>query len=205
MPAKKGIPIKRAVIYSRVSTSRQEVAMQLRECKAFCKRAGWNVVEVITEQASGAKRTRPGLNKLLRLCHERRTDVLVIWKLDRLSRSLADLLNTAEELKALGVNLVSLHDQIDTTTPAGKALFQLVGVFAEFERELARERVKAGLEAARAKGKRLGRPKADSKKLARAQALLKEGLSLRKAAATAGVSAATLFRAKQRSPQAQNR
>jgi DNA invertase Pin-like site-specific DNA recombinase len=185
----------RAAIYARVSTGKQERDMQLRECRAHCRRAGWALAGEYTDTASGAKRERPGLDDLMALCRRRRVDLVVIWKLDRLSRSLADLLGTAEELKALGIDLVSLHDQIDTTTPTGKALFQLVGVFAEFERGILRERVRAGLQAARARGARLGRPPVDPKRVKAARVLMKQGLSLRRAAKKIGMGAATLSRA----------
>ena len=109
-------------IYARVSTGKQERDMQLRECRAHCRRAGWKVLDEFTDTASGAKRVRPGGDAMLALCRGRGVDLVVIWKLDRLSRSLSDLLSTADELNALGVDLVSLHDQVDTTTSAGKAL-----------------------------------------------------------------------------------
>lgn len=169
--------------------------MQLRECRAQCRRAGWRVAGEFSDAATGAKRARPGLDGLLSLCSLRKVDLVVVWKLDRLSRSLTDLLVTAEELKALGVDLVSLHDQVDTTTPSGKALFQLVGVFAEFERGIMQERIRAGLAAARARGVRLGRPPVDRKRVQAARALIKQGHSLRSAAERAGVPASTLSRA----------
>ena len=131
---------------------------------------------------------------MMALCRGHGVDLVVIWKLDRLSRSLSDLLATAEELNALGVDLVSLHDQVDTTTPSGKALFQLVGVFAEFERGILQERVRAGLLAARARGVRLGRPPTDPRRVHAARALMKQGLSLRKAAKKAALPASTLSR-----------
>lgn len=184
----------RAVIYTRVSTGKQERDMQLRECRAQCRRAGWRVAEEFTDAAPGAKRSRPGLDALLALCRLRKVDLVVVWKLDRLSRSLADLLATAEELKALGVDLISLHDQVDTTTPSGKALFQLVGVFAEFERGIMQERIRAGLAAARARGARLGRPPTDPKRIETARMHMKRGASLRAAAKSAGVPASTLSR-----------
>lgn len=168
--------------------------MQLRECRAHCRRAGWRVRGEFTDTASGAKRARPGLEALMALCRRREIDLVVIWKLDRFSRSLSDLLTTAEELKALGVGLVSLHDQFDTTTPSGKALFQLVGVFAEFERGILQERVRAGLTAARARGARLGRPPTDPKRIQAARALMKRGASLRGAAKHTGLPASTLSR-----------
>ena len=163
-------------------------------CRAHCRRAGWKVVGDFFDTASGAKRVRPGLDSLMAICRQRKIDLVVIWKLDRLSRSLVDLLATAEELKALSIDLVSLHDQIDTTTPSGKALFQLVGVFAEFERGILQERVRAGLEAARARGMRLGRPPTDPKRIRAAHALMKQGQSLRLAAKSTGLAASTLSR-----------
>jgi DNA invertase Pin-like site-specific DNA recombinase len=188
-------PAIRAAIYTRVSTGRQERDMQLRECRTQCRRAGWRVIGEFTDAATGARRSRPGLDALLAQCKLRKVDIVVVWKLDRLSRSLTDLLNTAEDLTALGVNLVSLHDQIDTTTPSGKALFQLVGVFAEFERGIMQERIRAGLEAARSRGVRLGRPPTDPRRVQAARAIMKRGHSLRQAAKQTGIPASTLSRA----------
>jgi len=153
--------MKRAVLYLRVSTVDQTTANQERELRAVAERAGWEVVHVYKDHGiSGAKGRdkRPQYNAMLRDAFRRQFDVVMAWSVDRLGRSLQELVTFLGELHALRVDL-HLHQQgIDTTTPAGKALFQMMGVFAEFERSMIRERVRAGLARARSEGKRLGRP-----------------------------------------------
>jgi DNA invertase Pin-like site-specific DNA recombinase len=151
----------RAVLYLRVSTVDQTTANQERELRAVAKRAGWEIVKVYKDHGiSGAKGRdkRPAYNAMLRDAFRRQFDVVMAWSVDRLGRSLQELVTFLGELHALHVDL-HLHQQgIDTTTPAGKALFQMMGVFAEFERSMIQERVRAGLLRARSEGKRLGRP-----------------------------------------------
>jgi len=159
---KNGAPaMKRAVLYLRVSTVDQTTANQERELRAVAERAGWEIVKVYKDHGiSGAKGRdkRPAYNQMLRDAFRRQFDVVMAWSVDRLGRSLQELVTFLGELHALHVDL-HLHQQgIDTTTPAGKALFQMMGVFAEFERSMIQERVRAGLARARNEGKRLGRP-----------------------------------------------
>src|SRR5262245_25443586 len=153
--------MKRAVLYLRVSTVDQTTANQERELRAVAERAGWEIVKVYKDHGiSGAKGRdkRPAYNQMLRDAFRRQFDVVMAWSVDRLGRSLQELVTFLGELHALHVDL-HLHQQgIDTTTPAGKALFQMMGVFAEFERSMIQERVRAGLARARSEGKRLGRP-----------------------------------------------
>jgi DNA invertase Pin-like site-specific DNA recombinase len=153
--------MKRAVLYLRVSTVDQTTANQERELRQVAERAGWEIVKVYKDHGiSGAKGRdkRPGYNAMLRDAFRRQFDVVMAWSVDRLGRSLQELVTFLGELHALHVDL-HLHQQgIDTTTPAGKALFQMMGVFAEFERSMIQERVRAGLARARSEGKRLGRP-----------------------------------------------
>jgi DNA invertase Pin-like site-specific DNA recombinase len=153
--------MKRAVLYLRVSTVDQTTANQERELRAVAERAGWEVVKVYKDHGvSGAKGRdkRPAYNQMLRDAFRRQFDVVMAWSVDRLSRSLQELVTFLGELHSLHVDL-HLHQQgIDTTTPAGKALFQMMGVFAEFERSMIQERVRAGLARARSEGRRLGRP-----------------------------------------------
>jgi DNA invertase Pin-like site-specific DNA recombinase len=153
---------KRAAIYLRVSTDGQTVENQRRELKAAAKRHGWQVVETFADEGiSGAKGRdkRPGLDKLLLGVARKDFDLIAAWSVDRLGRSLQDLISILGEVHAKGVGLY-LHQQgLDTTTPAGEAMFQMLGVFAQFERAMVRERVNAGLARARAQGKTLGRPK----------------------------------------------
>ena len=152
---------RRAAIYARVSTDGQSTDNQLLELRAVAERGGWTVVaEFVDNGVSGAKgrEQRPQYNALLKAGVRREFDVVMAWSVDRLGRSLQHLVGFLDELHATGIDLY-LHQQgIDTTTPAGKAMFQMCGVFAEFERAMIRERVCAGLSRARARGKRLGRP-----------------------------------------------
>jgi DNA invertase Pin-like site-specific DNA recombinase len=154
--------MKRAVLYLRVSTVDQTTANQERELREVAARAGWEIVKVYKDHGiSGAKGRdkRPAYNAMMRDAFRRQFDVVMAWSVDRLGRSLQELVTFLGELHALHVDL-HLHQQgIDTTTPAGKALFQMMGVFAEFERSMIQERVRAGLARARSEGKRLGRPK----------------------------------------------
>lgn len=181
---------KRVGIYARVSTDGQTVQNQLRELEAVAERHGWNVVEVFTDRGiSGAKGRdkRLALDRLLKAVARREIDLVAAWSVDRLGRSLQDLVGLLGELHAKGVDLY-LHQQgIDTTTPAGKAMFQMMGVFAEFERAMIIERVKAGLARAKAQGKRLGRPRVPVAKERVVREALRSGAGIRKAATKAGV------------------
>ena len=149
----------RAAIYARVSTFDQEPENQLAEVRRYVTARGWTAVEYVDRGVSGAKDRRPALDELLRDARRRRFDVLVCWRLDRLGRNLKHLVTLLEELQALGIAFVSLNEGIDATTPAGKLQMHILGAIAEFERARIAERVKAGLQRARAQGKRLGRPR----------------------------------------------
>jgi DNA invertase Pin-like site-specific DNA recombinase len=153
---------KRAAIYVRVSTDRQTIENQLRELRQIAERRGWEVVHEYHDAGiSGAKsrEARPGLDQMLKDAQRRRFDVVMAWAIDRLGRSLIDLLGTIQTLEACGVDLYLDQQSIDTTTPAGRLMFQLVGAFAEFEHSIIRQRVRAGLKRAIESGKQLGRPK----------------------------------------------
>ena len=149
---------KKAAMYVRVSTDEQETDMQEVEIREYCEKRGWSCVLYRDKAQSGAKNDRPALNTMLSDMRRRRFDVVVVWKLDRLARSLRQLLTIGEECRSLGVDLVSLRQNIDTTLPAGRLTFQILGAVAEFERELLRERVKAGMAQAKRTGKHVGRP-----------------------------------------------
>jgi DNA invertase Pin-like site-specific DNA recombinase len=153
--------MKRAVLYLRVSTVDQTTANQERELRAVANRMGCEIVHVYKDHGiSGAKGRdkRPQFDRLCRDAAKRQFDVVMAWSVDRLGRSLQDLVGFLSELHALRIDLF-LHQQgLDTTTPAGKAMFQMMGVFAEFERAMIQERVRAGLARARSEGKQLGRP-----------------------------------------------
>jgi DNA invertase Pin-like site-specific DNA recombinase len=182
---------KRAAIYVRVSTVEQETLMQEAELREYCSRRGWESILFRDHAQSGAKQDRPALTSLLSDLRKRKIDVVVVWALDRLARSLKQLLTISEECRTLGVDLVSLRQNIDTTLPAGRLTFQILGAVAEFERELLRERVKAGMAQARRAGKRIGRPALrhfGTAELERIQAMRKQGVSVRKLATTFGTS-----------------
>jgi len=149
----------RAAIYARVSTLDQEPENQLAEVRRYVAAREWTSAEYIDRGVSGAKDRRPALDEMLRDARRRRFDVLVCWRLDRLGRNLKHLMTLLEELNALGIAFVSLNEGIDATTPAGKLQMHILGAIAEFERARIAERVKAGLQRARAQGKRLGRPR----------------------------------------------
>lgn len=182
--------MKRVGLYLRVSTGEQTVENQRVGLREIALRQGWSVVtEFADEGVSGAKGRdrRPGLDRLLRAVARREIDVVAAWSVDRLGRSLQDLVGFLAELHAKGVDLY-LHQQgIDTTTPAGKAMFQMLGVFAEFERSMIRERVLAGLERARGEGKVLGRPKVAGETEAAVRASLTGGNGVRATARLCGV------------------
>ena len=151
----------RAAVYARVSTSNhgQDPKVQLREIAEYCERRGWTITtEYVDVGISGAKEKRPELDRLLADAHRRKFDAIVVWKFDRFARSVSHLLRALETFQALGIEFVSLTEGVDTSTPAGKMVFTVLGAVAELERSLICERVRAGLRNARAKGKRLGRP-----------------------------------------------
>jgi DNA invertase Pin-like site-specific DNA recombinase len=152
----------KAALYARVSTLNhgQDVGMQVRELKEFCERRGWTVAgEYVDVGVSGAKDRRPQLDALTADAHRRKFDAVLVWKFDRFARSVSHLLRALETFNSLGVGFVSLSESLDTSTPAGKMVFTVLGAVAELERSLTAERVRAGLRNARAKGKRLGRPR----------------------------------------------
>lgn len=147
----------KAAIYARVSTNEQSSSMQLRELREYCKRRGWGVAEeFVDEGISGGKEGRPALDKLMADAHKRKFDAVVVWKFDRFARSVSHLLRALETFNSLGIAFVSLSESIDTSTPAGKMVFTVLGAVAELERSLIGERVRAGLRNAKARGVRLG-------------------------------------------------
>ena len=195
--------MRRAAVYVRVSTSEQTTENQERELREVAERMGWQIVKVYRDQGiSGAKgrEKRPAFDLLCRDAAQRRFDVIMAWSVDRLGRSLQDLIGFLSELHALKIDLF-LHQQgLDTTTPGGKAMFQMMGVFAEFERAMIQERVRAGLARAKAAGKTLGRPTISIDKEAAIRAALEsKEVGIRKIAATLGVGVGTVQRVKRAS------
>jgi DNA invertase Pin-like site-specific DNA recombinase len=149
----------KAALYGRVSTFDQEPENQFAELRRYSAARGWTAIEFVDRGISGAKDRRPALDALLQAARRRKVDVVVCWRLDRLGRNLKHLITLLDELQALGVAFVSLNEGVDGTTPAGKLQMHILGAIAEFERDRIRERVLAGLQRARAQGKRLGRPR----------------------------------------------
>jgi DNA invertase Pin-like site-specific DNA recombinase len=180
-------------IYARVSTDRQKVDMQLGQLRQFAARSGWTIYKEFVDQSfTGANTNRPAFLAMMASARKRKFDMLLVWKLDRLSRSLKDLINTLDELGSCGVDFVSYDNSLDTSTPTGKLVFQIVGAVAEFEKDIARERVIASLANARLKGKRLGRPPVSELVYDKARKMRSEGLSFRKIGKQLGLDEATI-------------
>jgi|SRR2546425_12677105 len=185
----------RAGLYARVSTAEQTPENQLAPLRAYAGARGWQPTEFVDHGISGAKERRPALDQLLAAARARRLDVVACTKLDRLARSTHHLVTLAKELEAVGVDLVVLDQAIDTTTPSGRLLFHVLAAIAEFERDLIRDRVLAGIQRARAQGRRLGRPKRHHVDVGRARQLMAEGQSLRAVGRALGVPHVVVSRA----------
>jgi DNA invertase Pin-like site-specific DNA recombinase len=190
----------KAVIYCRVSTSAgQSVEMQLRDLRQLAQQRGFEIVgEYCDEGVSGSCDSRPQLNQMLSDAQRGKFEAILIWRLDRLGRSLQNLVRLFENFRSWNVALISFGEGLDFSTSMGKLFYQLSGAFAEFERDCIRERVKAGLRNAKAKGKRIGRPRVfvDRSKIASLRA---EGLSWAKIAERLDVGEGTVYRAAQTS------
>ncbi len=186
----------RVAIYARVSTANngQDPTMQTRELREYAEHRGWKLAgEYVDVGISGSKEKRPELDRLMADAHRRRFDCVVVWKFDRFARSVSHLLRALETFKSQGIEFVSFSEQMDTSTPAGKMVFTVLGAVAELERSLIVERVKAGLRNARAKGKRLGRPKrvVDVRRIAE---LRSRGAGWKRIAAEMEIGVGTLYR-----------
>jgi DNA invertase Pin-like site-specific DNA recombinase len=192
----------KAALYARVSTTNgQDPTMQTRELEEYCQRRGWTIADSYVDAGvSGSKDSRPELNRLMADAHRRRFDAVVVWKFDRFARSVSHLLRALETFKALGIEFVSLSEQVDTSTPTGRMIFTVLGAVAELERSLIAERVRAGLRNARAKGKRLGRPKVDVD-AARIAHLRASGHSWNAITSQLGIGRGTAYRALQSLPK----
>jgi DNA invertase Pin-like site-specific DNA recombinase len=185
----------KTAVYARVSTSVQDAGMQKRDLTEYCQRRGWEVVqEYVDIGISGGKEKRPELDRLIADAHKRHFDAVVVWRFDRFARSVSHLLRALENFRSLGIEFVSLSEQVDTSTPTGKMVFTVLGAVAELERSLIAERVRAGLRNARAKGRKLGRPRKtlDASKLT---TMRSQGASWRTIGAALGVSGSTAFHA----------
>lgn len=190
--------MKRAALYVRVSTDKQTVENQVARLSEIASMRGWEVVATYNDAGiSGSKGRdqRPGLDAMLKDASRGKFDVVMAWAIDRLGRSLIDLLHTVQHLEACHVDLFLDQQAIDTTTPAGRLMFQIVGAFAEFERSMIRSRITAGLERAKAKGIRPG-PTLDQAKVSKARQLLGDGVGVLKAARLTGLGTGTVQKLK---------
>jgi DNA invertase Pin-like site-specific DNA recombinase len=189
---------KRAAIYTRISTGEQNADLQTRELPEFCERRDWHLEATYGDVITGAKDKRPALDRLMADAKRGKFDVVAVWRFDRFARSTSHLLRALEEFAALGIDFVSVTEAIDTSTPAGKMVFTVLGAVAELERSIIRERVIAGQRAAKMRGVRFGRPTVavDAAQVLRLRA---DGLSWRAIAAQTGVPKDTLRRSMQTS------
>jgi DNA invertase Pin-like site-specific DNA recombinase len=191
------ITTKRVALYARVSTVNhgQDPEVQLRELREFCLRRRFDIaVEYVDKGISGLRERRPALDQLMAICRMRLVDAVVVYRYDRFARSLRQLVLALEEFRALGIDFISLHEGVDTSTPNGRLIFGIFASIAEFERELIRDRVRSGLAAARAKGKRVGRPRIPVDAL-RIVFLRHQGRSWAQIKADTGISKGTAQRA----------
>jgi DNA invertase Pin-like site-specific DNA recombinase len=189
--------ITRTALYARISTSNngQSPEMQLRELREYCERRGWSIAgEYVDLRISGTKEKRPELDRLMSDAHRRRFDAVIVWKFDRFARSVSHLLKALETFQALGIHFVSLSESLDTSTPAGKMVFTVLGAVAELERSLIAERVRAGLRNAKAKGRKLGRPRV-AVDTARVAHLRSQGRSWPQIASEMGLSVGKVYQA----------
>ncbi len=184
----------KAALYARVSThDQQTLQLQIKTMQEYIQKRGWETVLCIEDTASGVS-DRKKRERILVAARKRQVDVIVVWKLDRWGRSLVDLMNSLQELTALRVGFVSITEAIDLTTPSGRALAGMLAVFAEFERDMLRERVKAGIAHARAQGKPHGRPRSAALKAKQVKALFAQGYSKSKIAQELGIGRTSVRR-----------
>lgn len=179
----------KTAIYARISTNieKQDLDTQLLPLKEYCKQRGWEISEIYTDELSGSKESRPNLDRLMKDAHRRKFGCVLVFRFDRFSRSTKQLINSLETFRTLGINFVSYQEAVDTSTPAGQMMFTMISAFAQFERSIIQERVRAGLAKAKSKGKKLGRPQlnVDESKI---KELRIEGWSMRKIASELGIS-----------------
>lgn len=191
---------RRVGIYVRVSTVDQTVENQIRDLEQVALRAGWNVVEIFRDEGfsgAAAPAARPALKRLLLAVARKEVDLVAAWALDRIGRSLRDLVEILSEIHGHGADLFLYQQGIDTTTPAGKAMYQMLGVFAEFERGMIRERIRAGIDRAKANGSKFGRPAIEERKEARIREMIAAGASRAKIMLELGCGNAVITRLKE--------
>jgi DNA invertase Pin-like site-specific DNA recombinase len=195
-----------AALYARVSThGGQNPEMQLKELREYCSRRGWEISgEFVDTGISGSRERRPELDRMLAACRRRQIDAVVVYRYDRFARSLRQLVNALCDFDALGIQFVSLHEGVDTSTPNGRLVFGIFASIAEFERELICERVRSGIAVARAQGKRIGRPRKEVD-VTRAQELRSQGWSWAEIAREIGVGLGTAHRAARKAEASSHR
>jgi DNA invertase Pin-like site-specific DNA recombinase len=181
----------RVGIYTRISTADQSAEGQKHELKEYTSRRGWHIHKLYSDTISGSKSSRPALDEMLKDAKQRKFDCVLVWRVDRMGRSVSHLLEVLETLRALGIELISLNESIDTTTPAGKMVFVVLAAVAELERSITVERVKMGLQNARRRGVQLGRPakkKLSAEEIQKVRTARKNGVTLRELAGKFGAS-----------------
>lgn len=178
----------KVAIYTRVSTKDQKLENQKNVLLEYAEKRDFDIFRIYEDIASGAKDNREQLEQLLDDAHKKKFDVILVWRFDRFARSTSFLIQRLEDFRQLGIDFISYQENIDTSTPTGKVMFTMISAFAEFEREIIRERVKAGLERARREGKKLGRPEISEATKAKVLKLKEKGLSIREIAKRSGVS-----------------
>jgi DNA invertase Pin-like site-specific DNA recombinase len=187
--------LKKAALYARVSTTAQDPTVQFLELREFCHRRGFQIAaEFVDKGISGSREQRPALDRLMVACRKRQVDAVVVYRYDRFARSLRQLVNALEEFRCLGVDFISIHEGVDTSTPNGRLVFGIFATIAEFERELIRDRVRSGLAAAKAAGKHIGRPRV-TVDAARIACMRRDGLSWSAITRKTGISKGTAQRA----------
>ena len=189
---------KRTVLYARVSTDDQDVTMQLDELRDYAAARKFEIIDEITDQISSGKKNRPGYAQVLELARKRKIDVILVWKFDRFARSTRELLDSLYEFRDLGVDFLSLQDNIDTTTPMGEAIFTIIAAIAQFERATIRTRVKSGMDKAKRHGTKsglpIGRPRIDDKVIKNAKILRDKGIAPVEIQRRLGLSKASYYR-----------
>jgi DNA invertase Pin-like site-specific DNA recombinase len=195
--------MKTAALYARVSTLDQNCDLQLADLRRYARQRFECLREYVDRGISGTQRHRPQLDVLVKDARKRMFDVVLVWKFDRFARSLKHLIDSLEEFRALGIDFISYTEGVDTTTPTGQLLFHVVGAVAQFERDLMAERVRAGMAHARAKGKRIGRPRAQVD-LDRVVTLREQGRSLREIARNLKIPVSRVRRALANAPAKQH-
>jgi len=195
----------RAALYVRVSTNEQTTDNQIRDLQTAATQRGWELTRTYSDEGiSGAKGRdrRPGLDSMLKDAARRRFDVVMVWTVDRLGRSLPDLVSSMQDLHAARVDLFILQQGLDTTTPSGRAMFGMLGVFAEFERAMIQSRILSGIARARAQGKHIGRKPIPEAKVAAIKARLSQGVGMLRVARELGVGSGTVQRVKREMSEA---